>query len=105
CTTDTDCNSALAESCAKREGQPTGRCIPTWWGICHAWAPLAILLPEPKKPVVHNGVEFKIQDIKALLTLAFDRTETKFVSLRCNALDSASEVNFDKYGRPTGATS
>ena len=100
CTTDSDCDSSLGEACAKREGQMNGRCIPTWFGICHAWAPAAILLPEPKKAVTHNGVEFKIQDIKALLTLVHDRTQTKFVSLRCNKLDSADEVTFDKYGRP-----
>ncbi len=102
CTTDSQCNSSLGESCAKREGQTNGRCIPTWWGICHAWAPVAIMLPEPKKPVTFNGVEFKIQDIKALLTLVHDRTSSKFVSLRCNALHSEQEINFDKYGRPAG---
>lgn len=98
CTSDSDCDSA--DACAKREGQTSGRCIPTWWGICHAWAPAAILLPEPKKPVTYNNVEFKIQDIKALLTLVFDRTQTKFVSLRCNKLDVDNEITFDKYGRP-----
>lgn len=105
CTQTSECDSALGEACSKREGQTAGRCIPTWWGICHAWAPASILLPEPKKAVVHNGVEFKVQDIKALVTLAFDRTENKFVSLRCDSLDSAQEVSFDKYGRPTGASS
>lgn len=100
CTTDSDCDRSLAEACAKREGQTSGRCIPTWWGICHAWAPAAILLPEPKKPVTYNGVEFKIQDIKALVTLVFDRTQTKFVSLRCNKLDVDNGITFDKYGRP-----
>jgi hypothetical protein len=104
CTQDSDCKSDLAEACAKRDGQTSGKCIPTWFGICHAWAPLAILLPEPKKPVTHNGVEFKINDIKALLTLVHDRTESRFVSLRCDQLDSQQEVNFDKYGRPTGAS-
>jgi hypothetical protein len=104
CTADTDCKSDLQEACAKRDGATTGKCIPTWFGICHAWAPLAILLPEPKKPVTHNGVEFKINDIKALLTLVHDRTESRFVSLRCDQLDSQQEVNFDKYGRPTGAS-
>jgi hypothetical protein len=105
CTTDSQCNSQLGESCSKRDGQSNGRCIPTWWGICHAWAPAAILLPEPKKAVTYNGVEFKIQDIKALLTLVFDRTSTKFVSLRCDAVDSQNEITFDKYGRPnTGGT-
>ncbi len=100
CTTDSQCNSQLGEACAKREGQTNGRCIPTWWGICHAWAPAAILLPEPKKAVTYNGVEFKVQDIKALLTLVHDRTDTKFVSLRCDRLDGQNEITFDKYGRP-----
>ncbi|HTN28636.1 MAG TPA: hypothetical protein VL180_12710, partial [Burkholderiales bacterium] len=103
CTTDSNCNSSLGEACAKREGQTSGRCIPTWWGICHAWAPAAILLPEPKKPVTYNGVEFKVQDIKALLTLVHDRTETKFVSLRCDKLNTENEITFDKYGRPNNA--
>ena len=44
CSTNDDCNSAVAETCAKREGSEGGYCIPTWWGICHAWAPVAILL-------------------------------------------------------------
>ncbi|HEU0030448.1 MAG TPA: pre-peptidase C-terminal domain-containing protein [Kofleriaceae bacterium] len=105
CTTNSQCNSTLGEACAKREGQTSGRCIPTWWGICHAWSPAAILLPEPKHAVTYNGVDFKVQDIKALLTLVHDRTETRFVSLRCDALDAQNEINFDKYGRPTGATS
>jgi hypothetical protein len=104
CTTDAQCNPGLGEACAKRAGQTGGRCIPTWWGICHAWSPAAILTPEPKNPVTHNGVTFKVQDIKALVTLAYDRTETRFVSLRCNQLDSEQEINFDKYGRPTGGS-
>ncbi len=104
CTQDSECKADFQEKCAKRDGATSGRCIPTWFGICHAWAPLAILLPEPKKPVTHNGVEFKINDIKALLTLVHDRTESRFVSLRCDQLDSQQEVNFDKYGRPTGAS-
>ena len=103
CTTDSQCNSQLGEACAKREGQTSGRCIPTWWGICHAWAPAAILLPEPEHAVTYNGVEFKVQDIKALLTLVHDRTETKFVSLRCDRLDGQDEITFDKYGRPNNS--
>ncbi|HEX5059777.1 MAG TPA: pre-peptidase C-terminal domain-containing protein [Kofleriaceae bacterium] len=100
CTTDSQCNSSLGEACAKRTGQTNGRCIPTWWGICHAWSPAAILLPEPKHAVTYNNVEFKVQDIKALLTLVHDQTDTKFVSLRCDALDASNEITFDKYGRP-----
>ncbi|MBP6846840.1 MAG: hypothetical protein KA201_23990, partial [Kofleriaceae bacterium] len=65
CTTDAQCNAQIGESCAIRPGQTNGRCIPTWWGICHAWTPAAILLPEPKHAVTYNGVDFKVQDIKA----------------------------------------
>ena len=103
CTTDAQCDDKIGEKCALRQGQTSGRCIPTWWGICHAWAPAAIILPEPKKAVVHNGVTLTVQDIKALLTLVHDKTETKFVSLRCDT-DAAGEpgINFDNYGRPTG---
>jgi hypothetical protein len=106
CTQDSECTELKDGSkCAKREGQTSGRCIPTWWGICHAWTPAAILLPEPKYPVTVNGVTFKVQDVKALVTLAFDRTNTKFVSLRCNKdLEGDSEINFDKYGRPDASS-
>jgi hypothetical protein len=102
CTSDAQCNDALGEGCAIRPGAASGRCIPTWWGICHAWAPAAIITAEPKVPVTHNGVTFKVNDIKALTTLVHDRTENRFVSLRCDDLDSAQEISFDKYGRPTG---
>lgn len=103
CTTDAQCNAQIGESCAKRPGQTNGRCIPTWWGICHAWTPAAILLPEPKHEVVYNGVTFKVQDIKALLTLVHDRTETKFVSLRCeDDAQGTTGINYDHYGRPQG---
>jgi hypothetical protein len=105
CTDNSQCNSQIGESCAKRPGQTSGRCIPTWWGICHAWAPASILLPEPKQAVTYNGVEFKVNDIKALLTLVHDRTESRFVSLRCNLDDSANAIVYDKYGRPTGGSS
>ena len=39
------------ESCAKRRDKTEGRCVPTWIGICHAWAPASIELPEPKMPL------------------------------------------------------
>ena len=97
CTVKADCDTG---ACSKRPGAATGYCIPTWFGICHAWAPVAILVPEPLKAVEHNGVTFKIQDIKALLTLVYNRTVTRFVSLRCNT--DSDDVHFDNYGRPTG---
>ncbi len=98
CTDDDACNSDLAEACAIRTGESEGRCIPTWFGICHAWAPAAIMYAEPEHPVTHNGVEFKVNDIKALLTLANNRVDSEFVSLRCNF--QPDDIELDENGRP-----
>ncbi|MBI4508274.1 MAG: pre-peptidase C-terminal domain-containing protein [Deltaproteobacteria bacterium] len=101
CTKDTDCDKKIGEACAKRTGETEGRCIPTWWGICHAWAPASILEPEPVNPVTINGVTFKVNDIKALVSLVYDQVQDKFVSLRCNLDNEANEIEFDANGRPT----
>ena len=100
CTANSQCNSKIGEACAKRSGQTQGVCIPTWWGICHAWAPASMLVPEAKYPVTRNGVTFKVNDIKALVSLVHNSTETKFVSLRCDKSNDAGEISFDNYGRP-----
>lgn len=98
CTDASVCDATLGESCAKRRGAEKGRCIPTWWGICHAWTPASILLPEPKRPVTRNGVTFKVQDLKALASLIHDKSSSKFVSLRCNR-QGTKDVTVDAYGR------
>ncbi|KAF4321161.1 hypothetical protein G195_005728, partial [Phytophthora kernoviae 00238/432] len=52
CSSDNDCSTLTDGSkCAIRDGKSSGYCIPTWFGICHAWAPAAILEEEPKCPV------------------------------------------------------
>ncbi|MEC9390636.1 MAG: pre-peptidase C-terminal domain-containing protein [Myxococcota bacterium] len=102
CESTEACNTDIGETCAKRDGQESGYCIPKWWGICHAWAPVAIMEPEPQKAVTVNGVEFKINDIKALITLAYNRTHSRFVGLRCDEDDSEEEIEYDEYDRPTG---
>ncbi|KAG6615914.1 elicitor-like transglutaminase [Phytophthora cinnamomi] len=102
CYSDTDCSSGVP--CAKREGASSGYCIPTWYGICHAWAPAALLEDEPKCNVEKNGVMFHVMDIKALLTEVYDGADinTVFTGARFNGPDSpASE---DQYGRFTDAT-
>lgn len=101
CTTSSECDSKIGESCGKRDGQAKGRCIPSWWGICHDWSPASIMQPEPKYPVTVNGVTFKINDIKALVTLAHEGTTSKFVSLRCETPDS--DIKTDENGRPDQA--
>ena len=100
CTATSQCSRADGEICAKRTGKTSGRCIPTWFGICHGWTPAAILFPEPKHAVVKNGVTFKVNDLKALASLAHDKTSTKFISLRCDTTNRANSMSFDKYGRP-----
>ncbi len=103
----TTCKSELGEACAIRPGKTEGRCIPTWFGICHAWAPAAIMVPEPEHEVVRNGVTFRVNDLKALASLVHEGVEHKFVSLRCDLDDRAGadhDVEFDAHGRPsTGA--
>lgn len=106
CKQTSECNADIGEECAIRAGKSEGRCVPTWFGICHAWAPAAILTAEPKHEVTRNGVTFKVNDIKALVTLAHDGVVTKFVSLRCDKDDrpgaaEADDVDFDDNGRPT----
>ncbi|MBL8914802.1 MAG: hypothetical protein JNM17_29120 [Archangium sp.] len=106
CTETTQCDSFLGETCAKRPGRTEGRCVATWWGICHAWTPAAILFPEPKNPVTKNGVTFQVQDLKALASLVHNSTRTKFVSLRCNkhvSVPDGGGIRLDPYGRPIDA--
>ena len=100
CTEDSQCNSDLGESCAKRDGEENGYCIPTWWGLCHGWAPAAIMEPEPVHDVEYNGVTFRPNDIKALMTLMYTSTNVKFLSGRNNDNDDAGEIEYDPYDRP-----
>ncbi len=61
--------------------------IETWFGLCHAWAPAAILEPEPLRPVVHNGIRFEVSDIKALLIACYNGTAAHMVGSRSEARD------------------
>lgn len=64
--------------------------IPTWEGLCHAWAPATILFENPKAVTLTgaNGIEipFGASDIKALLTyhLHHNNAKTQFLGGRCN---------------------
>lgn len=99
------CSAAQAcedgEVCGKRAGESSGRCVPTWYGMCHGWAAAAMLFPEPERSVVVNGVTFELQDIKALLSLAHGRTTARYIALRCNEADADGEIRYDQYGRPS----
>jgi hypothetical protein len=87
CTSDAECQGVGEESmCAMQEGAQSGICLPIWYGSCSAWAPAAILEPEPKCPIVYNNVQFTIMDIKALITLIYEGSsvDTVFLGSRCN---------------------
>ncbi|MCW5808179.1 MAG: proprotein convertase P-domain-containing protein [Deltaproteobacteria bacterium] len=64
------------------EGDVDG--LASWWGTCHAWAPAAMMVPEPLRDVTINGVTFSVGDIKALIQNVFDRTDAIMVGGRCN---------------------
>ncbi|KAG1697996.1 hypothetical protein DVH05_015480 [Phytophthora capsici] len=98
CTSNNDCSTLTDGSeCAIRAGKTSGYCIPTWFGICHAWAPAAILEAEPNCPVTHNGVTFQPLDLKALVSSVYDgaRVSTVFTGARFNG----GTDNVDEYGR------
>lgn len=104
CASDNDCSGLNdGSACAKREGASTGRCIPTWYGICHAWSPAAILEAEPQCDVTKNNVTFHVFDIKALATYVYDgaAVKTVFTGARFNGPDSPATT--DQYGRYTNA--
>ncbi|MCA9635362.1 MAG: hypothetical protein KC420_04945 [Myxococcales bacterium] len=85
CTSDAQCDPNQGSVCAKRAGANAGVCSETWFGICHAWAPAAILEEEPAKAVTYKGIEFKVNDLKALMSLSYSEDlEVKFLSLRCD---------------------
>jgi len=102
CTATSECNAAKGEACSKRRGASTGRCIETWFGVCHAWGPAAVVESEPRQPVVRNGVEFRINDIKALVTLSYDEgLPQKVMALRCDKTATGDGgVQYDPFGRP-----
>lgn len=71
--------------------------IETWWGICHAWAPAALMEPEPLGAVTRNGVTFDVSDLKGLIIQQWDRASAHMVGGRCND----KEFERDENGRVT----
>jgi hypothetical protein len=84
CKLSSECDNG--DHCAIRIGQTEGNCIPGWFGICHAWAPAAIVEKEPKCAVTYNNVTFEPMDMKALISQIYDsaRVGTVFTGKRCN---------------------
>ncbi len=80
--------------------------IPTWEGLCHAWAPATVHYDNPEPVKLKNKfgieVEFGSSDIKALLTyfLHTARTNTDFMGSRCELSFADLEKEF-KEGKIT----
>ncbi|EEY60771.1 elicitor-like transglutaminase, putative [Phytophthora infestans T30-4] len=97
CSSDSDCDGGSL--CGLRGEASNGFCIPTWYGLCHAWAAAAMYEAEPKCDVQKNNVTFHSVDMKALITQLYDGAaiEVVFTGARFNGPDFPEEV--DKYGR------
>ncbi|MCA9606457.1 MAG: proprotein convertase P-domain-containing protein, partial [Myxococcales bacterium] len=73
--------------------------VETWWGLCHAWVPAALLEDRPLRPVTYNGVRFEVGDLEALLIGAYNRTAADMIGGRCNTGSGDSTVERDENGR------
>ncbi|HYX33656.1 MAG TPA: hypothetical protein VE954_11115 [Oligoflexus sp.] len=74
--------------------------IPTWFGLCHAWAPATAFFQEPNKVTVTSKDGFEVpmasSDVKALLTYAVHNDQggkTPFMGQRCNDDFDAATVD------------
>ena len=94
CKTWSDCKDG---TCAIRRDKTEGYCIPTWFGICHAWSPAALIEPEPLCAVTVNGIKFEPMDMKGLISQIYDSANvgTIFTGQRCNL----ENPKFDDHGR------
>ncbi len=73
--------------------------VETWWGLCHAWVPAAILEDRPLRSVTYNGVTFHVGDLEALLIAAYNRTPADMIGGRCNVGSGDTTVERDEHGR------
>ena len=77
------------DECDDRDG------VETWFGLCHAWAPAAMLEDRPMYPIRVKGVTFLPGDIEALIIATYNRPPADMIGGRCND----KEVKRDDNGR------
>lgn len=88
------------ELAVSSSGMPEGEWpVETWWGLCHAWVPAAILEDRPLRSVEYNGVTFHVGDLEALLIAAYNRTPADMIGGRCNTGSGDTTVERDEFGR------
>jgi hypothetical protein len=81
------------DECDDRDG------VETWFGLCHAWVPAAMLEDRPLRTIEYNGVTFHLGDLEALIITAYNRAGADMIGGRCN--DKDKEIERDEQGRPT----
>ena len=101
CQSDADCEDLNdGSSCGVSFDGKMKRCIPTWFGICHGWAPYAYNEPQATTPVVRGGVTFYPSDLEALMSLLYTEIDSKFLSSRCElGAGEGSTLATDNSGR------
>ena len=93
CTEDFQCagDPDPTTICAKRRGEDSGYCMPTWWSqIAHGAVSYGVWEQPALRSVEHNGITFYPSDLQALFSLVMAANpfqNTTFVSARCNDLD------------------
>ncbi|MFK8000971.1 MAG: proprotein convertase P-domain-containing protein [Polyangiales bacterium] len=98
-------NGADRQAAMRANGEPEpdddGEIWPveTWFGLCHAWVPAAVLELRPERTVTYNGVDFHVGDIEALLIAAYNRAPADMIGGRCNQMGDGEDFERDEYGR------
>ncbi|MBX3273445.1 MAG: proprotein convertase P-domain-containing protein [Sandaracinaceae bacterium] len=88
------------EAAVANNGRPSGEWpVETWWGLCHAWAPAAILEDRPLRAVTHNGVRFEVGDLEALIIATYNQVSAEMIGGRCNSGSGDNQVERDEHGR------
>lgn len=93
-------NRADRDQAVAAMGRPTGEWdVETWFGLCHAWVPAALLEDRPLRPVTYNGVTFEVGDLEALLIATYNRASADMIGGRCNTGSGDTTVERDATGR------
>jgi len=106
CETDADCQDLEdGSACGASYDGAMKRCIPTWFGICHGWAPYAYMEPQAVTPVTRRApdgtaITFYPSDLEALMSLLYTDIDSKFLSSRCElGAGDGNTVVTDNSGR------
>ncbi len=69
--------------------------VQAWWGHCNGWCVSAALFPEPREPVVVNGITFGVGDLKGLLAEVGMSASADFFGNRVDAWNGHQQWRWD----------